>query len=72
MPSKETLELAKTLQNTSYRTNKLEEVIEEVRHNVASKMINLIMEEQNFLKELYKVNEYYLMTKGDFYQLLLE
>lgn len=35
-------------------------------------MIRLIMEEENFLRELEKLNEYYLMVRGDFYQLLLE
>ena len=35
-------------------------------------MITLILEEQKFLRELEKVNEYYLMCRGDFYHLLLE
>lgn len=35
-------------------------------------MISLIMDEQQFMNELVKVNDYYLMIKGDFYHLLLE
>ena len=35
-------------------------------------MIKLIMDEQKFMNELEKVNEYYLMIKGDFYHLLME
>ena len=30
------------------------------------------MDEQKFMNELEKVNEYYLMIKGDFYHLLME
>ena len=35
-------------------------------------MISLIVDEQQFMKELIKLNDYYLMVKGDFYHLLLE
>ena len=35
-------------------------------------MIKLIIGEENLIKELEKINEYYLMRKGDFYHHFLQ
>lgn len=46
--------------------------MEEERKRVAKEMIDLIVGEQNLQRELRKVNDYYLLFKGDFYHRFLE
>ena len=72
LPSEEFLGEVTKLSESEFSSNSLEETVESIRHTIAQKMIHLIMEEQKFMKELVKVNDYYLMIKGDFYHLLLE
>ena len=56
----------------SYSQIFFEGMIEDVRQVIARQMIEFIMKEQNLIKELEKLNAYYLMFKGDFYHHFFE
>lgn len=47
-------------------------MIEKIRRAIAEEMIKLIIGEENLMKELEKINDYYFMLKGDFYHHFLE
>ena len=67
IPEDELLEKMNRMLNEQYSQIVFEGMIEDVRQVIARQMIEFIMKEQNLVKELEKLNAYYLMFKGDFY-----
>jgi hypothetical protein len=55
-----------------FRQVEYEARIEIVRQQIAREMIAFVMRESNLLKELAKLNDYYLMFKGDFFHHFFE
>ena len=72
IPSKHILADLKHLFDESYNQMVFESTIEKIRKSIAEEMIKLIIGEENLLKELENINEYYLMLKGEFYYHFLE
>ena len=50
----------------------LESVVERIRTGVAREMTSLVVGEHNLVRELERINGYFLMLKGDFYHHFLE
>lgn len=46
--------------------------LELFRQHIAKEMIQFVMKQSNLLKELGKLNDYYLMFKGDFFHHFFE
>ena len=72
IPSKQILNDLRTIIDSPYNQIIFESTIETIRKSIAEEMIKLIIGEENLIKELEKINEYYLMKKGDFYHHFLE
>lgn len=47
-------------------------IIEEIRESIASRLLHLVVIKANLVEHLREIKNYFLISKGEFYQTFLE
>jgi gamma-tubulin complex component 4 len=47
-------------------------IIEEIRECIASRLLHLVVVKANLMEHLKAIKDYFLLSKGEFYQTFLE